>query len=167
MKNEVVRIRARSGLESHAGWLRVHAQSELEIAMQVQIYSDHNIHGHQELLAQVSGTVDRTLKQFSDHLTRVDIHLSDQNSDKKDGHNAMRCMMEARIEGRRPIAVIHKAATLDQAVDGAAQKLVSSVERILGRLRDQKSHRTDPSLTEQKLAEPFWQEHGEYLTKAR
>lgn len=135
--------------------------------MQIQIHSDHNIHGHQELLGQVSDTVDKTLKTFSDHLTRVDIHLSDENSNKKAGYNAMRCMMKARLEGQHFIAVIHQAATLDQAVDGAADKLASSVKRILGRMHDQKSHRTDPPLPEQRLAEPFWQEHGEYLTKAR
>jgi hypothetical protein len=118
--------------------------------MLIQINSDHNIHGHQELLAQVSGIVENTLKRFSEHLTRVDIHLSDENSDKKGGPNAMRCMMEARIEGRHPIAVSHQAATLDQAVDGAAEKLTHLIESTLGRMHDQKSRRTDPPLPEQK-----------------
>ena len=53
-------------------------------------------------------------------------------------------MMEARLEGRQPVAATHKAATLDEAVDGAADKLTRLVESTLGRLRDQKSHRTDP-----------------------
>jgi hypothetical protein len=33
---------------------------------------------------------------------------------------------------------------LDQAVDGAADKLTRLIESTLGQLRDQKSRRTDP-----------------------
>jgi hypothetical protein len=63
----------------------------------------------------------------------------------------MRCMMEARLEGHQPIAVTHEAMTLDQAVDGAADKLTRLVENTLGRLQTQRDRRTDPPLTEEKL----------------
>jgi hypothetical protein len=56
----------------------------------------------------------------------------------------MRCAMEARLKGRQPIAVTHQAATLELAVDGATDKLTRLIESTLGRLRDQKSRRTDP-----------------------
>jgi len=88
--------------------------------------------------------VESALSRTSDHITRVEVHLSDENSNKKGGNDNMRCVMEARLEGRRPIAVTREAATLDQAVDGAADKLSRMIESNLGRLRDQKSHRTDP-----------------------
>jgi hypothetical protein len=45
-------------------------------------------------------------------------------------------MMEARLEGRHPIAVTHQAATVEQAMEGAADKLKRSIESTLGRLRD-------------------------------
>jgi hypothetical protein len=54
-------------------------------------------------------------------------------------------MMEARLEGRRPIAVTHQTDTLAQAVDGAVDKLTHLIESTLGRLHDRKSHRTNPS----------------------
>ena len=111
--------------------------------MQIQINTDHNIEGHEALAAQVSGVVESALSRISDHITRVEVHLSDENSHKS-GQNDKRCMMEARLEGRQPIAVTHHAATLDQAVDGAADKLTRLIESTLGRLRDQKSRRTDP-----------------------
>ena len=110
--------------------------------MQVQINTDHNIEGHEALAAQVSGVVESALSRFSDHITQVEVHLSDENSDKKGGNDDMRCMMEARLEGRQPIAVTHQAATLDQAVDGAADKLASLIESTLGRLHHQESRRT-------------------------
>ena len=96
--------------------------------MQIQINTDHNIEGHEALGAQVSGVVESALSRISDHITRVEVHLSDENSDKKGGNDNMRCVMEARLEGRQPIAVTHQAATLEQAVDGAAEKLTRLIE---------------------------------------
>jgi len=113
--------------------------------MHIQINTDGNIEGHEALATQVSSEVESALKHVSDHITRVEVHLSDENSDKKGGNDDMRCMMEARLEGRQPIAVTHHAATVDQAVDGAAGKLTRVIESTLGRLRDQKRARTDPS----------------------
>ena len=121
--------------------------------MQIQINTDHNIEGRETLADRVSGVVEGALSRLSDHITRVEVHLSDENSAKKGGNDDMRCMMEARLEGRQPIAVTHWAATLDQAVDGAADKLTRSIESTLGRLRDQKSHRTDPPPPGSKLPE--------------
>jgi len=120
--------------------------------MQIQIRTDHNIEGHQALAAQISGAVENALRRFSDHITQVEVHLSDENSAKKGGSDDMRCMMEARLEDRQPIAVTHQAATLDQAVDGAADKLANLIESTLGRMHDLQSHRTDPPLSEPKLA---------------
>ena len=104
--------------------------------MQIQMNTDGNIEGHEALATQVSSTVESALNRFSDHITRVEVHLSDENSNKKGGNDDMRCVMEARLEGRQPIAVTHQAATVDQAVDGAADKLTSLIESTLGRLRD-------------------------------
>jgi ribosome-associated translation inhibitor RaiA len=111
--------------------------------MQIQINTDHNIGGHQALVAQVSGVVERALSRVSDHITRVEVHLSDESSHKS-SQNDKHCMMEARLEGHQPIAVSHQAATVNQAVDGAADKLARLIESTLGRLREQKSRRTDP-----------------------
>lgn len=103
--------------------------------MQIQVNTDKNIEGHEELVAQVEAAVTKALSHFSTHITRVEVHLSDENGDKS-GQNDNRCMMEARLEGRQPTAVTCEAATLAQAVAGAADKLKSSLESTLGRLRD-------------------------------
>jgi len=50
--------------------------------MQVQINTDHNIEGREALAAYVSGVVEAALSRISDHITRVEVHLSDENSDK-------------------------------------------------------------------------------------
>lgn len=60
----------------------------------------------------------------------------------------MRCMIEAHLEGRQPIAVTDQAATLDQAIDGAADKLARLIDHTLGRQSHQASHQTDPPLAQ-------------------
>jgi ribosome-associated translation inhibitor RaiA len=115
--------------------------------MQVQIQTDHNIEGHEALADQVRGVVEDALSEFSDRVTSVDVHLSNQNSEQEDGNDSLRCMIEARLEGRQPIAVSYQSATLNQAIDGAADKLNRLIDHTLGRLKHQASHRTDPPLS--------------------
>jgi len=105
--------------------------------MQIQINTDHNIEGREALAAHVQGVVESVLGRFGEQITRVEVHLSDQNGDKS-GQDDKRCMMEARLEGRQPTAVTHSAGTVDEAVDGAADKLKRSLESTLGRLADQR-----------------------------
>jgi len=107
--------------------------------MQIQVNTDKNIDGHEELAAQVEATVTRSLSHVSAHITRVEVHLSDENGDEngdKNGQHDKRCMMEARLEGRQPTAVTCEAATVAQAVAGAADKLKSSRESTLERLHE-------------------------------
>lgn len=110
--------------------------------MQIHVNTDSNIEGRESLVTYVSSTVEVALKRFSDQITRVEVHLSDENSDKKGGIDDMRCMLEARLAGRQPIAVTEHAATVNQAIDGATGKLISLLESTLGRLQD---HRTSPN----------------------
>jgi ribosome-associated translation inhibitor RaiA len=103
--------------------------------MQIQVNTDKNIEGHERLVAHVKATVAKTLSHVSEHVTRVEVHLSDENG-AAHGQADKRCMMEARIEGRRPTAVTCDAETLDQAIAGAEAKLKSSLERTLERLHE-------------------------------
>ena len=112
--------------------------------MQIQINAGHNIEVHEALAAEVRGIVESALSRFSDYIMRVEVHLSDENSAKKVGHDTMRCVMEVRLKGRQPIAANHQAATKGEAIDGAADKLTSLIEHTLGRQRHQERHQTDP-----------------------
>jgi ribosome-associated translation inhibitor RaiA len=103
--------------------------------MLIQTNTDRNIEGSTELSAHVESVVEGTVGRFSDRISRVEVHLSDENS-SRGGADDKRCMMEARLEGHGPTAVTHDAATVEEAVNGAADKLARSIESTLGRLRD-------------------------------
>ncbi len=120
--------------------------------MQIQINTDRHIEGHERLATWARGVVEQALSHVSDRVTRVEVHLSDESGDRSGQHD-QQCVMEARLEGRPPIAVTHQAATMDQAVKGAAEKLTSAIESILGRQRDQRRRQAEPLPEEATLPE--------------
>jgi ribosome-associated translation inhibitor RaiA len=103
--------------------------------MNIQINMGHNINGHETMIRKAEAMVESTLGHLADHITRIEVHLSDENSEKGGGREK-RCVMEARLRGHQPVAVSHKAETIDQAIGGAADKLKSSLDHTLGRLSD-------------------------------
>ena len=104
--------------------------------MHIQINTDDNIDQAQALPEQTEATIRSVLDRFAGQVTRVEVHLSDENSDKKFGTADMRCLLEARLEGLQPLAVTESAATVEQAVDGAARKMRRSLESALGKRKN-------------------------------
>jgi hypothetical protein len=101
--------------------------------MQVLVNSDSHIVGNEALTQQVEGIVHGALDRFEERITRVEVHLNDENSIKT-GQKDKRCMMEARLGGLKPIAVTAFAATLGEAADAAAGKLQRAIGKMLGRI---------------------------------
>ena len=85
------------------------------------------------MIEQIDSAVERTLGHLAEHITRVEVHLSDANG-KKGGTTDKRCMMEARLEKHQPIAVTEDAESLGEAIEGAAHKLKRLIDHTLGRL---------------------------------
>lgn len=110
--------------------------------MQIQINTDHNIQGREALVERLTGVVGNALRRVAENITRVEVHLSIE-SGGKGGQSDKRCTMEARLEGLQPVAVSDHAGTIDQAVNGASDKLLRAIDGVLGKLRD-KSHRAPP-----------------------
>ena len=104
--------------------------------MQIQVNTDHNIDGSELLSDHVKTVVEHVLGHASDHITRVEVHLNDESSDKKHTGEHMRCMVETRLQGRQPVAVTHHAETLHQAIDGAVDKSHRLIVNTLDRQRD-------------------------------
>ena len=105
--------------------------------MKVQVNTDENIEGREAMAAGVESVVAATLAQFTDHLTRVEVHIGDENAGKG-GQRDKRCMIEARPLHQKPLSVTHQGATVDEACIGAAKKMRSLLERHLGKLHDVK-----------------------------
>ena len=99
--------------------------------MLIEINTDTNIEGDNTLTQQVKDMVSNALDHYSEHITRIEVYLSDENSDKKTGINDMRCLLEVTLTGLEPVVVSHQAETIAQAVDGAADRMKRSLTSAL------------------------------------
>jgi ribosome-associated translation inhibitor RaiA len=100
--------------------------------IQVQVNTDRESTAQEVSAPEIEAGIAASLARFSRRITRVEVHLSDQNS-HKGGKNDKRCLVEARLAGLDPIGVTHQADTWALAVSGAMDKLERSVEKRLGR----------------------------------
>jgi hypothetical protein len=100
--------------------------------MQVLLNTDHHVEDFETLSTRVTAVVNEALVRHLDHITRVEVHLGDEIG-KNSGPGDKRCMMEARLDGRAPIAVTHHAETVESAVHGAAKSLAKAIDHVLGR----------------------------------
>jgi ribosome-associated translation inhibitor RaiA len=105
--------------------------------MKIQINTGHDVNGREEMIRLTEAIVESTLGHLAEHISRVEVHLSDENS-KKGGDHDKRCMMEARLEGHQPISVSSEARTIGQAIGSAADKLKSALNHTIDRLKDHK-----------------------------
>ncbi len=100
--------------------------------MQIQVNTDNNIEGREEVIRSVEERARSKLAAVARHITRVEIHVGDVNA-PKGGPDDIRCMAEARPENRGPIAVTHHDETLTKAVGGALDKLRAALDSDLGK----------------------------------
>ena len=104
--------------------------------MQIYVRTDNNIDGSGKLTAYVEGEVAAALSRFSDHITRVEVHLSDESGGRATGAD-IRCMIEARPAGQTPVTVTDDAGSVDAALVGAIHRLNHLLESHEGRQEDQ------------------------------
>ena len=121
--------------------------------MQINVNTDKTIDRTQGLDEHVQTVVGTAVQRFGEHITRIEVHLSDENAEKS-ADGGSRCTLEARVTGYQPVAVSNHAATLHQAINGAADKLKRAIDSALGRLHDKKLHEK-PQIAEEVLSEQY------------
>ncbi|WP_308990891.1 HPF/RaiA family ribosome-associated protein [Mariniflexile litorale] len=103
--------------------------------MKIQYNTDRTINGGERSQDFFSSQIAEELSRYESQITRIEVHLSDENG-KKEGRNKIVCLLEARLEGRKPIVVSNQSDTIELAVSGAIDKLKASLETILGRIKN-------------------------------
>ena len=103
--------------------------------MTIQVNTDRHIQGGAELQEDVTSLIEASLGNHADRITRVEVHLSDQNSEKG-GEGDVRCAIEARLAGLPPLGVHHDASGLTESVQGAAERLEHLIQHHLGRIEE-------------------------------
>lgn len=108
--------------------------------MQFQFNSDSSVMGTENVAERIEAMMREKFERFEDRLTRLEVHVSDENA-RKGGSDDKTCMIEARPRGGKPIGVTEHGAKVDAAARKAAQTMVQRLERVLGK---ESKHKHDP-----------------------
>ena len=106
--------------------------------MQFQFNSDNRTPGGANVAERVEALVRGRLRRVSDRLTRVEVHLSDVNGPRQG--NDIRCAVELRPSGRKPVSATHEDASVEAAVGSATDKALSAYDRLVGKQTTRKGH---------------------------
>lgn len=100
--------------------------------MKIQVQTDNTVDVTDALVQRIEDELAAGLSRFSDQITRVEVHIGDENGGKSGGADK-RCMLEARPAGQPPVTVTHHAASVDEACRGAVHKLKALLDSKYGR----------------------------------
>ena len=103
--------------------------------MTIQFNADNNLTVHEGFREKLDDLLKEELSRFSEHITRVEVHLSDENGHKP-GQNDKKCLLEARVERRKPLVVTANADTYELAVNGAADKLKATLDTMFSKMQN-------------------------------
>jgi len=103
--------------------------------MKIQFNTDKNIQGTEVLETIVYDKINHALKHYDEKITRIEVHLSDENADKG-GSDDIQCKIEARLEGLQPVIVVSKSGTKEKALDSAVDKMKSALSTIMGKMKN-------------------------------
>lgn len=102
--------------------------------MDIFFNHDRNLDGKERIETYFSAQIKTDLSRFEDRLTRIEVHLSDQNGGKT-AKNDKKCLLEARPQKLKPIAVTGTGDTIEQAINDATKKMTKSLSSLMGKLQ--------------------------------
>ena len=100
--------------------------------MQVIINSDNQVDLQSDFIDHWQGEIASSLQRFSDWITRVEVHLTDENSKSKESVDDIRCLIEARPANRQPVSIEVRGESPEHALATGVQ----TMDRRLGTLLD-------------------------------
>lgn len=105
-----------------------------ESIVKIQVNIDKSLESNETIIASIEADVQSAFERHADRLTRIEVHLGDEDG-AKDGSGAdKRCLLEARPSGLKPVVVTAFAGTVEQACHDATRKMQSLLKSTFGRI---------------------------------
>lgn len=105
--------------------------------MKIQLNTDNHVQGDASLQRHTETTVNSILERYADRITRVEVHVHDQNGRDRVGEGLDKhCTVEARLNNMQPLAASDSADDVASAVTGATRKLLRVIDTAVGKLSD-------------------------------
>ncbi|WP_322549306.1 HPF/RaiA family ribosome-associated protein [Flavobacterium psychraquaticum] len=103
--------------------------------MLVQIHTDKNIEGGSRFSEYFSAEIKEQLARYNEIVTRIEVHVTDENGSKT-SPNDKKCVIEARIEKKQPIAVTAHDDTAEKAFFEALEKIQRVLETTVEKIKE-------------------------------
>lgn len=100
--------------------------------MEVQINSSGGLAVSPEERTAVVALLNDQLGRFDDFVRRIEVHLHPCDPNGRTGRE-IDCGLEARFAGKRPLKVHHADRSVEQAAARATRKMLTQLDRRLGR----------------------------------
>ncbi len=101
--------------------------------LKIIVNSSNNIEIDEVMKQEVAELIEPRLRRFADRLTRAEVYVEDETSNKRPQMDK-RCMMEVRPEGMHTLNVTEHGPTVHQAVKSATQTMERMLDDAFGRL---------------------------------
>lgn len=103
--------------------------------MTIKINTDNHLELQESFHDKLNYIVTDELGRFEERLSRVEVHLSDENG-SKESPNDKKCLLEARINGKQPVVVSALANNEVMALKSALIKLKSVLDTQFGKMNE-------------------------------
>lgn len=101
--------------------------------MKIQLNTDNHVHGDPSLQRHAQDTVSAAMQRHAERISRVEVHVHDDNGQRTGSGGDKRCTMEARLDNMPPLVASDHADDVATAVTGAARKLQRAIETAVGK----------------------------------
>jgi hypothetical protein len=112
-----------------------YSNNERGAQMHIEISTDNTITGSDALITDMTALIRHELAHVETHVTRIEAYLRDTNGGKG-GPGDIQCTLEARLKGQQPVVAKDAGDTVEQATRGAATKLKSLLDTLVGKLSE-------------------------------
>ncbi|MFT6749775.1 MAG: hypothetical protein ACJAQ1_001730 [Flavobacterium sp.] len=103
--------------------------------MQIQVNTDNHVEGSARLSSYITDEIKTSLSRFDDKITRIEVHLKDENGDKF-GLNDKKCLIEIRVANLQPMVVTDHSDTLEKAYHLAIAKAKKVLTTTFEKLKE-------------------------------
>nr|WP_294894318.1 HPF/RaiA family ribosome-associated protein [uncultured Pedobacter sp.] len=104
--------------------------------MIIQVNTDNHIEGKEELNHYITNLFNEKLQRFDSQLTRIEVHLSDENGGEKSGADDKKCNIEARLDNLDPIFASSQSDDISKAIHECLQKIKRGIEHQIDKVKN-------------------------------
>ncbi|MGE6699659.1 HPF/RaiA family ribosome-associated protein [Hyphomonas sp. NPDC076900] len=101
--------------------------------MDFQFNTGNKVDGDARMQAHFETRFRERLERFKPRLSRIEVHVRDTDGTRREGPDGIEAVIEARPYNGAPLTASDRAATPEEAVGSALQKLVARLDATFGK----------------------------------